>query len=70
MREGGLPGGSVPIDLRPPADEGPINWPSNKSGTNLGMEASFLSAHAGLVKAFNKSLVEAAAWQKNSCQLR
>ena len=64
VREGGLPGGSVPIDLRPPANEGPKSVTAINPELTWYAKRSFLSAHAGLVKAFNKSLVEAAAWQK------
>ncbi len=65
---GGL-GGKIAVDTRPPANQGPKEITQIDPQLIFFAKRSFINANPEKVTAFNRALMDAAAWQKNPANL-
>jgi len=68
VRDGGM-GGKIAVDIRPPANHGPKEITQIDPQLIFFAKRSYIAANSDKVAAFNRALMEAAAWQKDPANL-
>jgi len=68
VRDGGM-GGKIVVDIRPPANHGPKEITQIDPQLIFFAKRSYIAANSDKVAAFNRALMEAAAWQKDPANL-